>query len=71
MAFHLLNQALKSDPKNVDILTDIGSALHVAAAAVVAPLSGLEYAWGNGCHLVVPKSWENKGVYCMLRDEYN
>jgi hypothetical protein len=34
-------------------------------------LSAIATAWGNGCHLVVPKGWENKRVYCMLRDEYD
>ena len=33
-------------------------------------LSAIATSWGNGCHLVVPKTWENKRVYCMLRDEY-
>ncbi|MFZ0222792.1 MAG: hypothetical protein WAM42_14000 [Candidatus Nitrosopolaris sp.] len=33
-------------------------------------LSVIATSWGNGCHLVVPKSWENMRVYCMLRDEY-
>jgi hypothetical protein len=34
-------------------------------------LSAIATSWGNGCHLVVPKSWENLRVYCMLRDEYD
>jgi hypothetical protein len=34
-------------------------------------LSAIARAWGNGCHLLVPKAWENKRVYCMLKEEYN
>jgi hypothetical protein len=33
-------------------------------------VSAIATTWGNGCHLVVPKAWKNKRVYCMLKEEY-
>ena len=34
-------------------------------------LSARAMPFGNGYHLTLPKSWENKIVYCLLKDEYD
>ena len=33
--------------------------------------SAIATAWGNSTHVVGPKSWEGKRVYCLLKEEYD
>lgn len=27
--------------------------------------------WGNSCHIIVPRAWNNKRVYCLVKEEYD
>jgi len=33
--------------------------------------SAIATSWGNSTHVVGPKSWEGKRVYCLLKEEYD
>jgi hypothetical protein len=33
--------------------------------------SAVATPWGNSCHVVVPRGWKSRRVYCLLQDEYN
>lgn len=34
-------------------------------------LSAIATSWGNGSHLVLPRGWASKRVYCLLQEEWD
>ena len=34
-------------------------------------LSAIPTPYGNGSHLLVPRGWQNKRVYCLLHEEWD